>query len=173
MPDAGIRCERGINGLRFYCMSEQSDSSEPKPKRPGNPRWLPGVSGNPKGRPRSGLAFAERVRERVDPDLIIDLAMQVAADETLSPSTRLAALWPLIDRGFIKPPTTIAAQVQTTTTTRDWSVVPLEERRALLEQLRGARPVLEHRVQDPKVLDGDAVLSPTAVALSVVIPDEE
>lgn len=145
--------------------------ASPKPATAGS--WKPGQSGNPKGRPRSGLAFAERVRERIDPDLIIDLAVRVAADETLSPKTRLEALWPLIDRGFIKPPTTIAAQVQTTTTTRDWSAVPLEERRALLAQLRGVRPALEHRVSDPKVLDGGAALLPIAVAHAVAKADEE
>ncbi len=90
-------------------MSDQS----PRPR--GNPAWRPGgPSPNPRGRPRSGLAFAERVRERVDPDLLIDLALRVAEDEELAPAERLAALLPLIDRGFIRPPTTIAARVETT-----------------------------------------------------------
>lgn len=132
-----------------------------------------GPSLNPKGRPRSGLAFAERVRERIDPDMIIDLAVRVAADETLSPERRLEALWPLIDRGFIKPPTTIAAQVQTVTSSRDWSQVPLEERRALLSQLRGA-PILDgNRVSDPTVTDGKPALSPTAVAHAIDVSVEE
>lgn len=141
---------------------------EPTPKPRGNPAMVKGgPSLNPKGRPRSGLAFAERVRERVDPDLIINLALEVASDTTMSAERRLAALWPLIDRGFIKPPTTIAAHVQTSSTnTRDWSTVPLEERRSLLEQLRG-------RVSDPKVLDGEAVVSPTVVAPAVASIDEE
>lgn len=78
----------------------------------GNPNWVKGVSGNPRGRPRTGLAFAERVRERVDPDLVIDLALRVAADEELSPVERLAALLPLIDRGFIRPPSVSAVRVE-------------------------------------------------------------
>jgi hypothetical protein len=150
-------------------VSEQNDEkpAEPKP-RPAH-LWKPGQSGNPKGRPRSGLAFAERVRERIDPDMIIDLAMRVAEDETLSVKTRLEALWPLIDRGFLKPPTTIAAQVHTTSSpTRDWSVVPIDERRELLARIRGAGRALAlddgtHRVADPKVIDGQAALSPTPV----------
>ncbi len=75
--------------------------------------FKPGQSGNARGRPRTGLAFAERVRERIDPDLVIDLALRVASDETIAPAERLAALLPLIDRGFIKPPTTVAAHVTT------------------------------------------------------------
>jgi hypothetical protein len=135
---------------------------------PATGRFGPGNRGNPKGRPRSGLAFAERVRERIDPDLIIDLAVRVAADETLSPKVRLEALWPLIDRGFIKPPTTIAAQVETTTSSRDWQAIPLDERRALLERIRGIP-----RVQNPKVLDGGSALLPMAVAYAVANSDEE
>lgn len=127
-----------------------------------------GPSLNPKGRPRSGLAFAERVRERIDPDLIIDLAVRVASDETISPERRLEALWPLIDRGFIKPPTTIAAHVQTVASgSRDWSQVSLDERRALLGQLRG------NRVTDPNVVDENTLLLPAAVALATTNTDEE
>ena len=134
---------------------------------PATGRFGPGNKGNPKGRPRSGLAFAERVRERIDPDLVIDLALRVAADETISAERRLEALLPLIDRGFIKPPTTIAARVETTDMTprRDWATVPLEERRALLESIR--------RVRDPKVLDGGVALLPPPVALAVASTDEE
>ena len=147
-------------------MSDQTPTQpEPKP-RPAH-LWKPGQSGNPKGRPRSGLAFAERVRERIDPDLVIDLALRVAADETISAERRLEALLPLIDRGFIKPPTTIAARVETTDMTprRDWQTVPLEERRALLESIR--------RVRDPKVLDGGVALLPMPVALALASTDEE
>lgn len=74
-------------------------------KAPTPASWKPGQSGNPKGRPRTGLAFAERIRERVSPDVVIDLAMAVAADETLTAERRLAALLPLVDRGYTKPPT--------------------------------------------------------------------
>lgn len=108
------------------------------------------------------------MRERVDPDIVINLALEVAADETMSPATRLAALWPLIDRGFIKPPTTIAAVVQTSSSRGDWEAVPLEQRRELLAQLRSA-----HRVSDPKVLDENTVLLPALVGQATYDPDEE
>jgi hypothetical protein len=62
--------------------------------KPGDPRI------NRAGRPRPGLAFAERVRERVDPDMVIDLAIAVAEDESTPLGHRLAALWQLIDRGY-------------------------------------------------------------------------
>jgi hypothetical protein len=60
------------------------------------------------------------VREGVDPDLVIDLAMRVAEDEDLTPGERLAVLWPLVDRGFIKPPTTLAATMTTHSETTSW-----------------------------------------------------
>lgn len=117
-----------------------SDQTETPARRGGNPNWVKGgPSPNPRGRPRSGLAFAERVRERIDPDLVIDLALRVAADETMTPDARLAALLPLIDRGFIRPPVTAAIAMETTSTPAfDWSRIPLERRRDVLEAIRTA-----------------------------------
>ena len=44
-------------------------------KRKASPSaWKPGQSGNPKGRPRTGNALAERVRALVDPDEIVEFA---------------------------------------------------------------------------------------------------
>lgn len=112
-------------------------------RKPPPHAWKPGQSGNPRGRPRSGLAFAERVRERIDPDLVIDLALRVAEDEELSPTERLATLWPLIDRGFIKPPQTLAA----TLTSHDYesfdvNALRLDEQRTLLDLIRRTRAAL-------------------------------
>jgi hypothetical protein len=101
--------------------------------------WKPGQSGNPKGRPRSGLAFAERVRERIDPDLVIELALQVAADDELSPLVRLNALLPLVDRGFQKPATAITATVTPSEPAFDVSSLPVEKQRALLDLIRQTR----------------------------------
>lgn len=128
-------------------MAKQARSKRQPPSRrgkgPTTTSWKPGQSGNPRGRPRSGLAFAERVRERVDPDLVIDLAMRVAEDEELSPAARLNALWPLIDRGFIKPPTTLAATVSAAVEpTFDVTALPLDEQRNLLDLIRRARAAL-------------------------------
>lgn len=122
-------------------------------KLPTAGSWKPGCpSPNPNGRPRAGTAFAERVRERVDPDLVIELALRVAGDEALTPSERLAALWPLIDRGFVKPPTTINASV-TSSVERDWSALPIDERRELLERLRAVPKLGESGLQPDVVTD--------------------
>lgn len=48
------------------------------PRRGGNPHWVKGVSGNPKGRPKTGTAFAEAVRELVDPRELIEIALDIA-----------------------------------------------------------------------------------------------
>ena len=117
-------------------MAEQAT----KPRVPNKGSWAKGVSGNPSGRrPRPALAFAEKVRERVDPDMVIDLAMRVAQDEKLSPEQRLAALWPLIDRGFIKPPAGLDVSVTNGNATDDntFSHLTLERRRELLAEIRG------------------------------------
>lgn len=66
--------------------------------------FRPGQSGNPKGRPRAGTALAERIRERLDPDVILDLAARLANDESIPVDKRLAALISLAQMGFNKPP---------------------------------------------------------------------
>lgn len=67
-------------------------------------QWPPGTSGNPKGRPRSPLALAERIREGMDPDALIALANKVMADESIPAMQRLQALSPVYLMGFAKLP---------------------------------------------------------------------
>ncbi len=121
-------------------MADQNPSSRPR----GNPNWVPGgPSPNPRGRPRVGHALAERIRERLDPDAVIELALEVAADVTLPAERRLAALYGLADRGFTKPAVDTNISVNTSTTPqRDWSAVPLAERRELLARLQNV-PTLD------------------------------
>lgn len=97
-----------------------------KPQRDERGRLLPGgPSANPKGRPRSGLALAEAIRRRIDPEEWVDELWSIArgvprrpelrtADGSGSTVTyepvavkirdRVAALSLLASYGFIKPP---------------------------------------------------------------------
>lgn len=110
--------------------------------------WKPGCpSPNPGGRPRKGLAFAERVRERVDPDTVIDLALRVAGDESLPTIERLAALLPLVDRGFLRPPQSLAMQVTSVDAAEDLSGCT-DEQLAELEKLEAMRAAVLERSRD-------------------------
>lgn len=147
-------------------MDEQAgDKPRAKPKRkppsrrgkgPTSTSWKPGQSGNPHGRPKHLLAFSERVRERVDPDLVIELALRTAEDESLTPAERLAALLPLVDRGWVKPPNTVAVALEQRTTAGaiDWSAVPTDELRQLHERL-AALPRADRQSMQPAVSDDD------------------
>jgi len=127
-----------------------ADQQRPKPRRtppsrlgkgptPGS--FRPGVSGNPAGRPpsRSASCFAERARERVPPDLALDLALAVAQDTSIPPAERLHALWPLIDRAYQRPATATTADVRVTAgqaaADARFDALPIDRRRALLESI--------------------------------------
>ncbi len=102
--------------------------------------WAPGRSGNPNGRPRSGLAFAEAVRERIDPHKVLDLMERHLADDDVPVAQRLATLLPYIHAGLVKPPTdTNIAITGATTDGASWDAVPLEARREKLAELRALR----------------------------------
>ena len=64
-------------------MSKIDKQTESKPKnKGGNPKWVKGVSGNPKGRKPKGFAISERIRARVkdkDWEAIIDKAIEMAS----------------------------------------------------------------------------------------------
>lgn len=63
--------------------------------------WVKGQSGNPSGRPR-GIASA--VKERVNPEELVDLLLSVARDERSKAPERIAAVRELADRGWGKAP---------------------------------------------------------------------
>lgn len=94
---------------------EQASPTEPatpaieRPKRgPTSTSWRPGRSGNPKGRPRTGLAFAEAVRKHLDPETALAFIIRFCKDETQPYPARVAAMFGLIDRGYVKPPIGVA-----------------------------------------------------------------
>lgn len=107
----------------------------PAPPRKATPAsWRPGQSGNPQGRPRSPLSLAERVREKVSPDELIDIALELAR-KGAAESTRIAALAWLSDRGWAKPATQqnhLVARVGAVVPTR-WALMSPEQRAAYLD----------------------------------------
>lgn len=61
-------------------MSERENNTPPAARGPH--RWQRGMpSPNPKGRPKTGTAFAEAVREHVDPVELIRIALAIARGE--------------------------------------------------------------------------------------------
>jgi hypothetical protein len=63
--------------------------------------WKPGQSGNPAGRPKG---IAATVKERVQPEELVDILLEVARDPKAKPSERVAAVDKLADRGWGKAP---------------------------------------------------------------------
>jgi hypothetical protein len=101
--------------------------------------FKPGVSGNPKGRPKKGLSLAEKFRDALAEkangdgdytklDQLIDktVEMALAGDQSALEYTLARGYGKLIDR------------VESTNTNKiyDFSNLSLEERMKLLEQLR-------------------------------------
>jgi hypothetical protein len=128
------------------------DQQPSKPKRRSTPAsWKPGQTGNPGGRPRTGHAFADRVRERVDPDVVIDLALRLAADETVALDKRLTALLPLVHAGFFKPPAEHRVAMSAVLAPAALAVdeLPLDVQRELLDSFTRARAALPAADDDP------------------------
>lgn len=65
--------------------------------------WKAGQSGNPKGRPRSGEALSEVLREEVTPKALL-ARMKWLADNAESETVRYHALCWLAERGWGKAP---------------------------------------------------------------------
>ena len=72
------------------------------PERNQNGHWLPGASGNPKGRPPKGSALAEAIRSKCDPTELASIALQIARTDA-SNSVRVQALQFLAASGYVRP----------------------------------------------------------------------
>ncbi len=68
---------------------------------PTGRRFQPGQSGNPSGRPKG---IASVVRDKTDPNALVDVLLDVANDPRAKASERIAAVRELLDRGYGKAP---------------------------------------------------------------------
>ena len=104
-----------------------------------------GPSLNPAGRPTRGLSLSERCRRIADPDEIIGFLVATMRNEKIKIESRLVAAGQLLDRGWGKPLASVDLAVTSSPTegARDWSAVPLEERKSLLERIRSIPELVE------------------------------
>lgn len=107
------------------------------------PKFQPGVSGNPRGRPRGAAGLAAYIKKKLGNDLhdVVDEMAAIALGQRgASPRDRISAAQWLADRAFGKPDQSlaIASTVETSMTLIDpskLSDVDLLKREQILEQL--------------------------------------
>lgn len=104
--------------------------------------WVPGQSGNPKGRPAIGEALSVVVRAKAPPEWIVEKVIDLANDAA-DERVRLAALQFLTERGYGKVATVIEATDPNTARSIDWRLVPEERRRALMAALAEVDAITE------------------------------
>lgn len=83
--------------------TDQAVQARPVSKKRRSTSWKAGQSGNPKGRPKSGEALSEVLREAVSAKALLD-RMKWLADNAESETVRYHALSWLAERGWGKAP---------------------------------------------------------------------
>ena len=80
------------------------------------PKFAPGISGNPHGRPKLGLTLAERIRKLggEDGSVYAGLLHDIATNAKESTRLRIAAAQILIQQGYGDPPQVVDIEVQPT-----------------------------------------------------------
>lgn len=76
------------------------DDAPPHPKRNAT-SWVPGVSGNPKGRRGRATSLIDAIRDKVDTQELVDTALELM--RTGTGNEKLQALNWLRDSGFVRP----------------------------------------------------------------------
>ena len=68
-----------------------------------------GNNANPRGRPRGGLALAEKIREKAgnDAGVYVDELHRIAMSRRIAPKVRVEVIRLLLDKGYGKAPTDI------------------------------------------------------------------
>ena len=135
---------------------KQEMAGNPKIVQVGHPtRWKPGQSGNPAGRKPTGLAFAERVREKVDPDIVIDAALKILRTAEKE-SDRLAAATFLRDSGWVKPPVQLSIEAHGQVQSYSLAHLTMSEQSEILSALQRARQLSAEGVAALPPGDDDA-----------------
>ena len=117
-------------------------------------RFRPGVSGNPNGRPKRGLALAEVVREKTrDGEDPVEFLLRVMKGQIKHArvSDRIAAATELLNRGFGKPLQEIELDVGLGHRSHSLAGLSRDDLMVLVEEGREAK-----RQREVLMLEGEA-----------------